>query len=97
VCPQAGGRAAGTPCRPGAESAGVSEVGSAVSRTDQAMQQNAAHAQEATAAVQPLQQQAAQLAEAAAVFKRAATLHCRHGGGTERLGGIGRRARHFSA
>ncbi|WP_343593131.1 hypothetical protein [Paracidovorax wautersii] len=56
------------------------------------MQQNAAHAQEATAAAQPLQQQAAQLAEAAAVFKRAATLHCRHGGGTERLGGVGRRA-----
>jgi len=60
------------------------------------MQQNAALVEETTAAAQPLlQQQAAQLAEAAAVFKRAATLHCRHGGGTERLGGVGRRARHF--
>jgi methyl-accepting chemotaxis protein len=54
------------------QSAGVSQVGEAITHMDQATQQNAALVEESAAAASSLQQQAAQLVHAVAVFKLSA-------------------------
>ena len=54
------------------QSAGVSQVGEAITHMDQATQQNAALVEESAAAASSLQQQAAQLVQAVAVFKLSA-------------------------
>ncbi len=51
------------------QSAGVSQVGEAVSQMDQTTQQNAALVEESAAAAESLRQQAQQLVQAVAVFK----------------------------
>ena len=53
------------------QSAGVAQVGQAVSQMDQATQQNAALVEESAAAAASLQQQASQLVQAVAVFRLA--------------------------
>ena len=51
------------------QSAGVSQVGEAVTQMDQATQQNAALVEESAAAADSLRNQAEQLVQAMAVFK----------------------------
>ncbi|WP_395701927.1 methyl-accepting chemotaxis protein [Aquabacterium sp.] len=55
------------------QSAGVGQVGQAVSQMDQVTQQNAALVEESAAAAESLKQQAGSLVEAVAVFKVAST------------------------
>ena len=51
------------------QSAGVHQVGEAVSQMDQATQQNAALVEESAAAAQSLREQAQQLVQAVSVFR----------------------------
>jgi methyl-accepting chemotaxis protein len=56
------------------QSAGVAQVGDAITRMDQSTQQNAALVEESAAAAESLKGQAQQLVEAVAVFKLRSTL-----------------------
>ena len=51
------------------QTAGISQVSGAVTQLDQVTQQNAALVEESAAAAESLQQQAARLVDAVAVFK----------------------------
>ncbi len=65
------------------QSAGIAEVNQSVGKLDQMTQQNAALVEESAAAAESLRDQAAQLAEAVAVFKMGTTQN--QAGGTLRL------------
>ena len=62
------------------QTADISHVSGAVSQLDQVTQQNAALVEQSAAAAQSLQQQAAQLVEAVAIFKLDGTAAARHDG-----------------
>jgi len=53
------------------QSAGISEVGQAITLMDEATQQNAALVEQAAAAAQSLQDQAGRLAQVVSIFKLA--------------------------
>ena len=57
------------------QSAGVSQVGAAVTRMDETTQQNASLVQQSAAAAESLKTQAQQLVQAVAVFKLAQNAH----------------------
>jgi methyl-accepting chemotaxis protein len=59
----------------GQQSAGVAQVGEAVTRMDQATQQNAALVEQSAAAADSLKQQALQLVQAVAIFRTSQAAH----------------------